>query len=57
MDKTIEEQIINAGIEFTKSINSTYISSFKFDDIIKDLNRNAAFEAGAKWAYEHFKNN
>lgn len=58
MDKTIEEQIINAGIEFTMSTCPVCIGGSIVDDVVKEFNRNKAFEEGAKWAYKYLiKNN
>lgn len=52
-----EEQIIDAGIEYTISTGRACIGGSNFTDVIRELNRNRAFEAGAKWADEHSKNN
>lgn len=51
---TREEEIIKQGIFYTSQICPACISGddpFNWD--VRDLNRNKAFEAGAKWADEH----
>lgn len=50
---TRREQIIDAGIEFTLSINPVCLSGGALWEQARMLNRNAAFEAGAKFADEH----
>lgn len=47
---TREEQIIEAGIEYTMQNNPV---CFGEDEMAKMLNRNKSFEEGAKWADEH----
>ena len=53
---TREEQIIEAGIEYTMQNNPVCIGGDNFYEQVKEFNRNKSFEAGAKWADEHFKN-
>lgn len=48
-----EEEIIDAGIEYTMSHNPVCIGGGAFADEMREFNRSAAFEAGAKWADEH----
>lgn len=51
---TREEQIIKQGIFYTSQICPACISGDDpFNGDVRDLNRNKAFEAGAKWADEH----
>ena len=47
---TREEQIIEAGIDFTLRTRPMCIGGAAFDDIVRELNRNKSFEEGAKWA-------
>lgn len=47
---TREEQIIEAGIEYTMQNNPVCIGGDKFYEMSKMLNRNKSFEEGAKWA-------
>lgn len=50
---TREEQIIEAGIEYTMQNNPVCIGGDNFYEQAKEFNRNRSFEAGAKWADEH----
>lgn len=53
-DMTREEEIIKQGIFYTSQICPACISGDDpFNEDVRDLNRNKAFEAGAKWADEH----
>lgn len=45
-----EEQIIEAGIEYTMQNNPVCIGGDNFYEQAKEFNRNRSFEAGAKWA-------
>lgn len=62
---TREEQIIEAGIDYTMSVRPMCIGGLSFEDEIRKMNRNKAFEEGAKWsdrtmiakAYEWLKQN
>ena len=47
---TREEQIIEAGIEYTMQNNPVCIGGDNFYEMAKILNRNKSFEEGAKWA-------
>ena len=47
---TREEQIIEAGIEYTMQNDPVCIGGDNFYEMSKMLNRNKSFEAGAKWA-------
>lgn len=47
---TREEEIRKAGIEYTMEHNPMCIGGGAFADIVEEMNRNYAFEAGAKWA-------
>lgn len=47
---TREEQIIEAGIEYTMQNNPVCIGGDNFYEQAKEFNRNRSFEAGAKWA-------
>lgn len=53
--KTREEEIIEAGIEYTMSTSPNVIcgDAFAEDDLVRQLNRNKHFEAGAKWSDKH----
>lgn len=48
-----QQQIIDAGINYTMSTRPVCIGGAKFEDKIRQYNRNASFEAGAKWAKEN----
>lgn len=48
-----EEQIIEAGIEYTMQNNPICIGGDNFYEQAKEFNRNRSFEAGAKWADKH----
>ena len=50
---TREEQIIEAGIEYTMQNDPVCIGGDNFYEMAKILNRNKSFEAGAKWADQH----
>lgn len=50
---TREEQIIEAGIEYTMQNDPVCIGGDKFYEMSKMLNRNKSFEEGAKWADNH----
>lgn len=50
---TREEQIIEAGIEYTMQNDPVCISGDNFYEMSKMLNRNRSFEAGAEWADSH----
>ena len=50
---TREEQIIEAGIEYTMQNDPVCIGRDNFYEMAKILNRNKSFEAGAKWADQH----
>lgn len=50
---TREEQIIEAGIEYTMQNNPVCIGGDNFYKQAKEFNRNRSYEAGAKWADEH----
>lgn len=50
-----EQQIIDAGIEYTMQNNPICIGGDNFYEASKMLNRNSSFEAGAKWADKHPK--
>ena len=47
---TREEQIIEAGIEYTMQNDPVCIGGDNFYEMSKMLNRNKSFEEGAKWA-------
>lgn len=54
---TREEEIIKQSILYTSQVCPACISGDNiFDKEVRDLNRNKAFEAGAKWADENPKN-
>lgn len=46
------EQIIDAGINYTMSTRPVCMGGDAFEDMIRRYNRNPSFEAGAKWAKE-----
>lgn len=50
---TREEQIIEAGIEYTMQNNPVCISGDNLYEMAKMLNRNRSFEAGVCWADSH----
>lgn len=50
---TREEQIIEAGIEYTMQNNPVCIGGDNFYEQAKEFNRNKSFEAGVKWADKH----
>lgn len=52
---TREEQIIEAGVDYTMSTRPMCIGGINFEKEIKEFNRNKSFEEGAKWADEHPK--
>ena len=54
---TRKEQIKKAGIEYTISTRPMCICGDAFSDIFDEMNRNLAFEEGAKWADEHPNSN
>jgi hypothetical protein len=47
-----QEQIIDAGIDYTMSTCPVCMGGAAFEEKIRQFNRNASFEAGAKWAKE-----
>jgi hypothetical protein len=47
---TREEQIRQAGIEYTIKDRPMCIGGGAFSEIMDEMNRNHAFEEGAKWA-------
>lgn len=47
-----DEQIINAGIDYTMRTCPVCIGGAAFEEKIRQFNRNPSFEAGAKWAKE-----
>lgn len=47
-----QEQIIDAGIDYTMRTCPVCIGGAPFEDMIRRCNRNPSFEAGAKWAKE-----
>ena len=47
---TREEQIIQAGIEYTVKTRPVCIGGDAFSELVDKMNRNRAFEEGAKWA-------
>lgn len=50
---TREQQIIQAGIEYTVKTRPTGIGGDAFSELVDKMNRNHAFEEGAKWADNH----
>lgn len=50
---TREQQIIQASIEYTIKNRPICISGNALSEIRDEINRNHAFEEGAKWADEH----
>ena len=53
---TREEQIRQASIEYTMGNAPKCIGGDAFSEIMDGINRNHAFEEGAKWADEHHIN-
>ena len=49
-----QEQIIDAGIDYTMQRQPVCIGSLVSKDSIRQLHRNPSFEAGATWAKEEF---
>lgn len=47
---TREEQIRQAGIEYTIKNRPRCIGGDAFSEVVDEINRNRAFEEGAKWA-------
>ena len=47
-----KEQIIDAGIDYTMSTCPVCMGGAKFEEQIRQYNRNSSFEAGAMWAKE-----
>lgn len=47
---TREEQIRQAGIEYTIKNRPMCVGGGTFSDIVDEMNRNPSFEEGAKWA-------
>lgn len=52
---TREEEIIEAGIEYTMQNSPLCIGGDNFYEQARMFNRNRSFEAGANWADEHPK--
>ena len=50
---TRDEEIINAGINYTLQTYPVCIGGDNFSEQMRDFNRNKSFEAGANWADEH----
>lgn len=48
-----EKDIIEAGIDYTMRTRPMCIGGAFFDDVIREMNRNYAFEEGAEWADSH----
>lgn len=48
---TREEQIRQASIEYTIKNRPMCIGGGAFSEVVDEMNRNYAFEEGAKWAY------
>lgn len=53
---TREEEIRQASIEYTMGNAPKCIGGDAFSEVMDGMNRNHAFEEGAKWADEHPKN-
>lgn len=51
-----KEQIIDAGIDYTMKTCPVCMGGAAFEETIRQYNRNASFEAGAKWAKEQIVN-
>lgn len=47
---TREEEIIEAGIDYTMSVRPMCLGGLAFEEDIRKMNRNKSFEEGAKWA-------
>lgn len=47
-----KEQIIDAGIDYTMRTCPVCMGGAAFEEMIRQYNRNASFEAGATWAKE-----
>lgn len=47
---TREEEIIEAGIDYTMSVCPMCVDGLAFEEEIRHMNRNKSFEEGAKWA-------
>lgn len=47
---TRDEQIRQAGIEYTIKNRPMCIGGDAFSEVVDEINRNRAFEEGAKWA-------
>lgn len=52
---TREEEIIEAGVEYTMKNRPNVLAGGKFSEEMKRFNRNKAFEEGAKWAEKLLK--
>lgn len=50
---TREEEIIEAGIDYTMSVRPMCVCGLAFEQEIRQMNRNKSFEEGAKWADKH----
>lgn len=50
---TREEEIIEAGIDYTMNVRPMCIGGLAFEKEIRQMNRNKSFEEGAKWADSH----
>lgn len=48
-----QEQIIDAGINYTMSTRPVCMGGDAFGDMIRQYNRNPLFEVGATWAKEN----
>ena len=48
-----QQQIIDAGIDYTMQNYPVCIAGDALADMARQMNRNASFEAGAKWAKEN----
>lgn len=51
-----QEEIIDAGIEFTMANNPVCMGGDAFYEHMREFNRNKSFEAGAKWVLEQLRN-
>jgi hypothetical protein len=47
-----QEEIVDAGIDYTMRTCPVCIGGAAFEDMIRRYNRNPSFEAGANWAKE-----
>lgn len=45
-----QEEIVDAGIDYTMRTCPVCIGGAAFEDMIRRYNRNSSFEAGANWA-------